>query len=107
MLLRPAFGPRIGRPGLIGTAARTAVIAGTGAMTINAVNRRSQRKALEQQEAEAFEQGLQETRRQPPTTAAESAADPMIAKLKELAALHQSGVLTDDEFTQAKARLLA
>ena len=97
MLLRPAFGARFGRPGLIGTAARTAVIAGTGAATMNAVNRRAQRRAQEQQEAAAYEQGAQP---------ADAGEDPMIAKLKELASLHDAGALTDEEFTRAKARLL-
>ena len=99
MLLRPAFGPRFGRPGLLGTAARTAVIAGTGAATMNAVNRRAQRKAQEQQEAAAYEQGVQ-------PAASAAGEDPMIAKLKELASLHDAGALTDEEFTRAKARLL-
>lgn len=105
MLLRPAFGPRFGRPGLIGTAARTAVIAGTGAMTINAVNRHSQQQALEQQEAAAYEQHA--ARQGTPPSATGAADDPMVTKLKQLAALHRSGDLTDDEFAQAKARLLA
>jgi hypothetical protein len=33
-------------------------------------------------------------------------ADDPVARLKELAQLHESGALTDDEFTAAKARLL-
>jgi len=70
-------------------------------MTLNAVNRRAQRRALEQQEAEAYEQSTQSA------GTAEGGDDPLIAKLKELASLHQSGALTDDEFARAKARLLA
>ena len=34
------------------------------------------------------------------------AGDDMIARLQQLAALKQSGVLTDEEFTAAKAKLL-
>jgi Short C-terminal domain len=30
-----------------------------------------------------------------------------MAKLQQLATLHSSGVLTDEEFSQAKAKLLA
>lgn len=40
---------------------------------------------------------------QPPPAAAPS---PMIDQLNQLAALHQQGVLSDDEFAAAKAKLL-
>ena len=36
---------------------------------------------------------------------APSASSPMIDQLNQLAALHQQGVLTDDEFAAAKAKL--
>src|SRR5450755_4616812 len=52
--------------------------------------------APEQQAAPAPEQ-------QAPAAAASS---PMLDQLNQLAALHQQGVLTDDEFTAAKAKLL-
>src|SRR5690349_7451186 len=38
---------------------------------------------------------------------APSASSPMIDQLNQLAALHQQGVLTDDEFAAAKAKLFA
>jgi Short C-terminal domain len=41
----------------------------------------------------------------PPPPAAPAASSPMIAQLNQLAALHQQGVLTDDEFSAAKAKL--
>ncbi len=41
----------------------------------------------------------------PETTYAPPAADP-VAELDHLAQLHASGVLTDDEFTAAKAKVL-
>ena len=37
---------------------------------------------------------------------APSASSPMIDQLNQLAALHQQGVLTDDEFAAAKAKLI-
>ena len=37
---------------------------------------------------------------------APSASSPMIDQLNQLAALHQQGVLTDDEFSAAKAKLI-
>jgi len=113
---------RMGRPGLIGTAARTAVIAGTASATVGAVNRHQANKqadSYEQQQYEAQEQqaALDEAARQavaqaqaaaPPPVAAPAAApeDPLIAKLKQLADLHSAGVLDDAEFASAKAKLL-
>ncbi len=38
--------------------------------------------------------------------AQEAPADDSVAKLKELGELHASGVLSDEEFTAAKAKLL-
>ncbi|MGH3154477.1 MAG: SHOCT domain-containing protein [Streptosporangiaceae bacterium] len=37
---------------------------------------------------------------------APAATSPMLDQLNQLAALHQQGVLTDDEFSAAKAKLL-
>lgn len=87
---------RIGRPSLLGTAARTAVVAGTASATINAVNRK---KGAPQPEQAA----------PAPVTAHASAGltDDTIAKLRQLGELHTSGVLTDQEFAAAKAKLLA
>jgi hypothetical protein len=113
----------MGRPGLIGTAARTAVIAGTASATVGAVNRHQANKqaaSYEQQQWEAQQQqaALDEAARQavaqaqyaaPPAPAAAAPAaaeDPLIAKLKQLADLHASGVLDDAEFASAKAKLL-
>ena len=41
----------------------------------------------------------------PAPAQAPSASSPMIDQLNQLAALHQQGVLTDDEFAAAKAKL--
>jgi hypothetical protein len=46
------------------------------------------------------------TCRVPPAQPAATPADP-VERLKELAALHRSGVLTDAEFQAAKSKLLA
>ena len=47
----------------------------------------------------------------PPATPAPAAApapsSPMLDQLNQLAALHQQGVLTDDEFAAAKAKLFS
>jgi hypothetical protein len=42
---------------------------------------------------------------QPPAAPAQAASSPMIDQLNQLADLHQRGVLTDDEFSTAKAKL--
>jgi hypothetical protein len=65
----------------------------------------------EQQEAEQNERiGDLEQQQQPPApdqqAPAAAATSPMLDQLNQLAALHQQGVLTDDEFTAAKAKLL-
>ncbi|ATI31484.1 MAG: hypothetical protein K0Q46_4114 [Rhodococcus erythropolis] len=102
-------GGRRGRPGLLGTVARTAVVAGTAKATSNAMDRRSQRKASEQQQE--YQQEYQQ--QQPPPQVAPvqsvppSGADDLVSKLQELGQLHQTGVLTDAEFAAAKSQLLS
>ena len=44
---------RVGRPGLIGMAARTAVVAGTATAVSGGEARHQQKKAYEQEEAQA------------------------------------------------------
>jgi hypothetical protein len=97
-------------PGLVRTVARTAVIAGTATVASNAVSDRMDRRQMEraQQDADATE--LQQYRRQemPPEAAGRSASgDDMIARLRELAEMKSSGILSDAEFNAAKAKLLA
>jgi 3-oxoacyl-ACP reductase-like protein len=57
---------------------------------------------LEQQQAPAPAQAPAQAPVQAP---AGEATSPMLDQLNQLAALHQQGVLTDDEFTAAKAKL--
>ena len=90
-------------PGLIGMAARTAVVAGTATAVSGRVARRQQRKyagqdsAYVEQQAAAAQQGVME---------AAPAQDPT-TQIEKLAQLHASGALTDEEFTAAKAKLLS
>lgn len=106
---------RMGRPGLVGTMARTAVIAGTASATAGAVNRHQQAKAQEQADAAAYQEQQAAAQYAPPpqqyapapaAPAAAPAGDDLIAKIQELAQLHQQGILTDAEFAAAKQRLL-
>ena len=83
-------------PGLVGAAARTAVIVGTA----NAVShRQAQRYA-------AQGQGADEAAEPAAPPAAEPAADDVAAQIEKLAALHAQGILTDEEFSAKKAQLL-
>ena len=64
-----------------------------------------------QQEAEQNERlsDLEQQQAPPPPeqqAPAPAASSPMLDQLNQLASLHQQGVLTDDEFTAAKAKLL-
>jgi hypothetical protein len=95
---------------LLGTVARTAVVAGTAKATSNAMDRRSQRKASEQQQE--YQQEYQQQQAPPAQVAPvqsvpPSGADDLVSKLQELGQLHQSGVLTDAEFAAAKSQLLS
>lgn len=102
--------------GLIGGIARTAVVAGTATAVSNRVSRRQYNRWSQQE----YEQQSQYSR--PPRYAQQpqyyqqpapapapvpNPADDRIAKLKSLGDLKAQGILTDDEFARAKARILA
>jgi hypothetical protein len=89
-------------PGLIRGVARTAVVAGTASSVAGRVNRRQQQKWAQQDAAQAPQQAAPAPA---PAAPAAPAADP-IQQLKELGELHQSGVLTDEEFAVQKSKIL-
>ena len=112
---------RMGRPGLVGMAARTAVVAGTATAVSGSVQRHQQEKAqgqYEQQQYEAQQQQAQIDAAAQQAVAQQQAAAPaapaapaaggvdIVAELQKLAGLHQQGILSDDEFAAAKAKLL-
>jgi len=84
--------------GLLRMAARTAVVAGTATAVSGRVQRR-QAARYEQEDAEQYAQQA------PPPPAAEE-EDDGAAQLQKLAELHTQGVLTDEEFAAAKAKIL-
>lgn len=88
-------------PGLLRGVARTAVVAGTATAVSNRVSRRQAERWAEQDQPTGYAQPAYEEAPQ----AAAPAADP-IEQLKELGQLHESGVLTDEEFAAQKAKLL-
>ncbi len=94
-------------PGLLRGVARTAVIAGTATTVSNRVSRRQGQKwaAQEEQAAPPPQQYAAPPPQQyaaPPAPAGED----RIEKLKDLAALKEQGVLTEEEFASEKARIL-
>jgi Short C-terminal domain len=101
---------RVGRPGLVGTMARTAVVAGTATAVAGGMSRHAQQREMDQQQAAASQQEQEAAAAPPPPppppAAAPDSTDTTVAKLKELADLHASGVLSDAEFTAAKAKVL-
>ena len=112
---------RVGRPGLVGTMARTAVVAGTATAVSGGMMRHSQKKQMEAQEAAEYEQQEQQAQMQamvdqavaqqqaaapPPPAAPAPAAPDTMAQLQQLAQMKEQGLLSDEEFTAAKAKLL-
>ncbi len=107
-------------PGLLRAAAATAVVAGTAQATRNAVNRHSAEK-----DAKAYTNAMNDAQAQaapppqqvapppqayappPPAPAPAPAGTDLTSQLNQLAQLHASGVLTDEEFAAAKQKVLA
>jgi hypothetical protein len=82
--------------------ARTAVVAGTATAVSNRVSRRQANRWAAQEPAYPQEQYAP-----PPAPApAAPAAKDRVQQLKDLAALKEQGVLTDQEFAAEKARIL-
>jgi Short C-terminal domain len=126
---------RRGRPGLVGTMARTAVVAGTASAVVGHSQNKQMAKQQSAAEAQAAQQAAFESQAQvadmqaqldamqaqqaqqaapPPPPAAAPAApavapagDDLMAQLSKLADLKAAGVLSDEEFAAAKAKLLA
>jgi membrane protease subunit (stomatin/prohibitin family) len=89
--------------GLLRMAARTAVVAGTATAVSGRVARRQNARWAQDDQAAYDQQTAQQQAYQaqqaPP-------ADDKTAELQNLAQLHSQGVLTDEEFAAAKAKLL-
>ena len=91
--------------GLLRMAARTAVVAGTATAVSGRVARR-QAARYDQQDPQQYAQEPQyapEPQQYAPDPPAE---EDDTAQLQKLAALHTQGVLTDEEFSAAKAKIL-
>lgn len=114
---------RRGRPGLVGTMARTAVVTGTATAVHGSMTKGKQKNAAAAQQAAAESQvqmaemqgqidalTAQQAPAPPPPPAAAAApaggGDDVMAQLQKLADMKAAGLLSDEEFTAAKAKLL-
>src|ERR1700735_3306794 len=109
---------RAGRPGLIGTMARTAVVAGTASAVVNRGNQRrdaKQQATYEDQQSQAqmadmqaqIDQAVNERMAQQGAPApAQAGPDDTMAKLQKLADMKSQGLLSDQEFAAMKGKLL-
>ncbi len=101
---------RSGRPSLLGSAARTAVVVGTAQAVSGNVAQKQAVRSQEQQDAASFRSQAQPAPPAPPPPPAPPAppmdTNQLIEQLQKLDALRQAGVLTDAEFASQKGRLL-
>ncbi len=119
---------RIGRPGLIGTMARTAVVAGTASAVAGGVQHRQANRWNAQQQQAAEKQMAAQQQQQSQAQVAEMQAQlnalqaqqaapaapaapaggggDLMAELEKLANMKAAGILSDAEFAAAKAKLL-
>jgi hypothetical protein len=96
-----------GRPSLVGTAARTAVIAGTAtAVSGKVAASQQQRAAAEQQAAAAAAQAAPPPAAPAPAPPAGGLTDDVVQQLRSLGELRDAGVLTEEEFAAKKAKIL-
>jgi hypothetical protein len=108
--------------------ARTAVVAGTATAVVGGMSRHQDAKAQAAADQQAAQQAAFEAQAQTaelqqqmaamqaqqaaaqaapaPAAPAAAAGDDLNSQLERLSGLHQSGVLSDEEFAAAKAKLL-
>ena len=91
-------------PGLLRGMARTAVVAGTATAVSGRVRRRQESRWAEQEAPAPAEQPAA-----PAAAPAEASGGgaSMIEQLKQLGELKDQGILTEQEFSEQKAKLLA
>lgn len=98
---------RIGRGGLLQAAARTAVVAGTATAVSGGIRRFQERDRYDEA---AAAQPAPQAGGQPGVGGSAGAGGggggDMMQQLERLAALHQQGALTAEEFAAAKGKLL-
>ena len=98
---------------VVRVAATTAVVAGTAGAVRHAQDQKYNNQAAQQQagQQQAYEQGVADAQAQQQAAPAASPAAPagtdLNSQLMQLSQLHNAGVLSDEEFAQAKQKLLA
>src|SRR6476620_9547235 len=110
--------------GLLGMMARTAVVAGTATAVSNRVSRRQVGRWNQKAEAQAYEEQQQAPPQEqpppqqykqappqsappPPAPAAPPGGEPNLAdEIQRLSTLKDQGILSEDEFSAAKSKLL-
>lgn len=101
---------RAGRPGLMGTMARTAVISGTATAVSGRVAHGQQQRSQADYDQQAYQQQVAAQQQAAQAPAAPESSAPtggLMDELERLSQMKASGVLTDAEFSAAKAKLLA
>jgi hypothetical protein len=94
--------------GLIGTVARTAVIAGTASAVAGRVaqNREARKHQQQAQINEQVTETLAEQEAAPSAPSDGGLSTESIVKLQQLGDLHKQGILTDEELAAQKAKIL-
>ena len=90
-------------------AARTAVVAGTATAVSGRVSHRQQEKyqsQYDEQQADAQQQQAAPAPAPAEAPPAEGGGDDLVGQIEQLSQLHNSGVLSDEQFESAKAKLL-
>ena len=103
-------------PGLVGTMARTAVIAGTATATVGATKAlmgggskeaAQQQQIADPQAQQAYEAGQQDALTQQAAAApADDDFSEQLVQIQQLSALKDQGLLTEEEFAAKKAQIL-
>jgi hypothetical protein len=102
------------RGGVVRRVGRTAVVAGTATAVAGGVSRRQTNKRLDKQEEDAatqqaaYDQGRADSQvtQSPPAPAQAPAGNDTMTELQKLGDMKAQGLLSDEEFTAAKAKLL-
>jgi hypothetical protein len=87
--------------------ARTAVVAGTATAVSNRVSRRQANRWASQEQATYQQETAYAQAPPPPPPPPPPSQTDTLNQLKQLAELKQAGILTDAEFEQQKAKILA
>jgi len=86
---------------------RAAVVGGGAYMAGRSMGRSAEQRTQAEDDQNQRISDLEQQAPAPDQAPAAAATSPMLDQLNQLATLHQQGILTDDEFTAAKAKLFS